>query len=301
MNIKDRIFTISPYFELILRHFYWNKYLHKLLKKIISFLKSSSIKENKNFNIDDIFDTLSKNNINNGSLIILHSSYETLSKTGLSPKEIINKFINYLGEDGTLAMNAARIIKKDKIEDVEVYNLQSSRVWTGVLPAIMVKDPRSYISKFPINSMVAIGKLASNMMENNIKIDYLSSCGPHSSWNFCYENNAEIIGIGIDLVHSLTMIHVAEETINWPVKNWFTDRNFKIIDNDNTIYLKIKDRKLKWGQKHFAERTLYKDLLNNSILKIFKINSIEIQFINSKQLIEYLYKKNSKGYPYFFL
>ena len=122
--------------------------------------------------------------------------------------------------------------------------------------------------------MVSIGKLASNMMENNIQTDNLSSCGPNSSWNFCFENNADIIGIGIDLVHSLTMIHVAEETINWPIKNWYIDRSFKIIDNEKIVYLKIKDRNPKWGKKHFAERTLYKDLINNNILKIINNNGI---------------------------
>ena len=300
MNYKDRLFTISTYFELIFRYFYWNKYLHKSIIKSITLLQSSSKKEINSFDINDIFNTLSKYNIHKGSLIILHSSYDILSKTGLSPKEIINRFISYLGEDGTLAMNAARIIKKDKIENVEVYDLQNSRVWTGVLPAIMIKDPRSYISKFPINSMVAIGKQASNMMENNIKTDNLSSCGPNSSWNFCFENNADIIGIGIDLVHSLTMIHVAEETMNWPIKNWYIDRTFKIIDNEKIVYLKIKDRNPKWGKKHFAERTLYKDLINNNILKIINNNGIEIQIINSIQLIDFLNRKNKKGYPYFF-
>jgi aminoglycoside 3-N-acetyltransferase len=299
MKFKDKIFTISPYFELLVRFFYWNKYLHKFIKKY-TLLQRPAINKIAPFDIDVIFNTLSKNNIHNGSLIILHTSYDILSKTGLSPIEIINRFVNYLGDDGTLAMNAARILKKDELEDVEVYNVQYSRVWTGVLPAIMIKDPRSKISKFPINSMVAIGKLAPSIIESNIKTDYLTSCGPYSSWNFCFENNAEIIGIGIDLVHSLTMIHVAEETINWPIKDWYIERNIKLIDNNKITYLKIKDRNPKWGKKYFAERTLYKDLLNNNILKLISINNLEIQIINSKALINFLKMKNSKGYPYFF-
>jgi aminoglycoside 3-N-acetyltransferase len=299
MNFIDKIFTLSPYLELLFRYLYWNKYLNKFIKKY-SLLQRPSIKNIGTFDIDVIFNTFSRNNIHNGSLIVLHTSYEILSKSGLSPIEIINRFVNYLGEDGTLAMNAARIFKKDELEDAEVYNVNSSRVWTGVLPAMMVKDTRSKISKFPINSMVAIGKLASRMMENNIKTDYLSSCGPYSSWNFCFENNADIIGIGIDLVHSLTMIHVAEETMDWPIKNWYIERNFKIIENNKITYLKIKDRNPKWGKKHFAERTLYNDLLSNNILKLIKINDLEIQIINSNSLINFLNTKNSKGYPYFF-
>jgi aminoglycoside 3-N-acetyltransferase len=297
MTLKDKLFSISPYVEVGIRFFYWNRHFHSILKNL--FLKNSASKIN-NFNFDLIFDILSNNNIGSSSLIILHSSYDILNKSGLSPSEIINRFLEFLGNEGTLAMNAARIIKKDVLEDVEVYNIQKSRVWTGVLPAIMVKDPRAFISKFPINSMVAIGKLASNMMENNTKSDYLSSCGPNSSWNFCYQNNAHIIGIGIDLVHSLTMIHVAEETKSWPINNWYIERSFKIIDNEKVSYLKIIDRDTKWGKKHFAERTLYKDLINNNILKICKIDNIEIQIINSKDLIDFLNKKNSKGYPYFF-
>ena len=89
MKYKDRLFTISPYFELFFRYFYWNKYLHKLIIKSIILLKRSSKKEIHSFDINDIFNTLSEYNIQKGSLIILHSSYDILSKTGLSPKEII--------------------------------------------------------------------------------------------------------------------------------------------------------------------------------------------------------------------
>ena len=301
MKFKDRLFSISPYFELTFRSLYWNKYLHKYVKKFIKLFTYSKKMKINNINIDEIFNVLENNNINSGSILILHSSYEILNKTGLNPQEIIDRFIKYLGEDGTLAMNAARIIKKDELENIEVYDIQRSRVWTGVLPAVMVKDPRSYISKFPINSMVAIGNHASKMMENNIAKNYLTSCGHNSSWNFCYEHNANIIGIGIDLVHSLTMIHVAEETKSWPINNWYVERKFKIIDNDNIHYLKIFDRDPKWGKKNFAERTLFRDLLNNNILRIIDINGIKIQIINSIDLINFLNKNNQNGYPYFFL
>ena len=53
-----------------------------------------------------------------------------------------------------------KLLKKN-IENCNlIYDIHKSRVWTGVLPHIMVKDPRAEISEFPFNPIVALGKYA---------------------------------------------------------------------------------------------------------------------------------------------
>ena len=59
--------------------------------------------------------------------------------------------------------------------------------------------------------MAALGPLAEQIIKNNLDGYEPLPCGVNSSWKFCADNNAKILALGVDMAHSLTMIHVAEE------------------------------------------------------------------------------------------
>lgn len=302
-SLKNRILSISPIVELIIRFIYW-KLLKKYINKTwINNFKSDKKITKKQINFDLIINELKSLNILPGSILILHSSFEQIANAKLSPNEVIDKFLNYLGNEGTLAMNAARILNKSPHDNVLTYDINKSRVWTGVLPSMMIKRKNAEISKYPFNSMVAIGHHAKAMMKNNLNGEFLSSCGKNSSWNYCFENDAYILGLGIDLTHSLTMIHVAEESFfeTWPQQDWFEEKKLRIIDNEFENIISVYERKEKWGKLHFAERTLCEDLVRDNILTIKEIEGVSIEVINSTKLINYLREKNKNGYPYFFI
>ena len=163
--------------------------------------------------------------------------------------------------------------------------------------------PEAVISRFPLNTLVAIGPLAKPMMENNLIEGLPTACGINSAWKFCLDNNAYIIGLGIDLTGCLTMIHSAEDILDnkWPIKNWYRKRIFKIIDKEFETIKIVRERHPKWGTLHWAGRTLCKDLIKNNILQTQNIDGITIEVLKSKDLIDFLNSKNSKGYPYFFV
>jgi aminoglycoside 3-N-acetyltransferase len=294
--LLNDLLSSSPYLEVLVRHIYWRGlFFRKYSKKRFSQISNTF------YDINKLFNFLGDSGIQKGQILILHSSYDSLKNTKLTPNQIINKFVDFLGPDGTLAMNAGRTLGNKDEHGFISYDLNNSRVWTGVLPAFLVKYKNAVISKFPINSMVAIGPHSNEMMKNNIAGKFPTSCGPNSSWKYCLDNNAWIVGIGIDLTHSLTMIHVAEECAeNWPIKDWYDSQSYRIIDSQIVGEVTIKFRKEKWGKLHFAERTLYRDLLKNDILKKITIDGLNVELINSKSLIEFLKNKNKNGYPYFF-
>ncbi|OHT44639.1 AAC(3) family N-acetyltransferase [Flavobacterium tructae] len=305
-SVVNKILSLSPYVELFVRKIYWNNI------KLSSNLKKRSIQQSvelKDFN--KVKRQLTDFGLNKGDILILHGSYEAIEKTGKTPNNIIDELLELVGDEGTLAMNAARVFPEEKSKDnyidadyanqIVTYNVRKSRVWTGVLPFCMLRYKESKVSRFPINPMVAIGKYASQMMEENISGELNSSCGVNSSWKFCADRNAVIVGLGTDLTHSLTIMHVAEEIMgeNWPVDDWYRERTFNVIDNDFEEIVKVKERKPKWGTLHFAERTLCKDLLKIGILKTTIIDGVLVEFLKSKELIEFLNSKNRNGYPYF--
>ena len=151
--------------------------------------------------------------------------------------------------------------------------------------------------------MVAEGPLASQIMKDNLKGNSPLPCGVNSSWNNCVEHNGIIIGLGTDLTHSLTMIHVAEDVLdeNWPVQNWYREKHFKIVDGEIEINKTLRERKPHWGALHYGERTLCKDLISLGIMKSTIIDGVIVEILNSKELISFLNSKNKKGYPYFWV
>lgn len=301
----NKVLAFSPKLEIFVRKIYW-KYIYKLSFKYVRGKQKSLL-----YDFNKITNQLINFGLRKGDVLVLHASYDKLKKTGKSPNDIINNLLSLIGEKGTLVMNSARkfpeeSIKNDYINseynnETVVYDLKKSRVWTGVLPHFMLKHKDSKVSRFPINPVVAIGYHSSKIIENNISEDFSSSCGKNSSWKYCVDKNALVVGLGTDLTHSLTILHVAEELMGskWPIDNWFRNRKFRVIDKDFDKIINVKERRPKWGAMHFAERTLCKDLLSSGILKTINIDGVILQALRAKDLIDFLNSRNENGYPYF--
>ena len=86
---------------------------------------------------------------------------------------------------------------------------------------------------------------------------------------------------------------------NWPIKDWYRERKFKIINGNQIEYKIIRERKPIWGSLHWAGRTLANDLIKHNVVKSICINGVIVEIINSKELELFLNSKNKNGYPYF--
>lgn len=303
-TIYNKIALSSPKMEVVLRKLYWNNY--KLLNR---FKPKSSLKpaEAVKIDFDKIIEHLRSQGIGEGTLLIVHSSYGAIKGSGLSPDEMIDKLLALIGPTGTLAMPVIRHyaeeppveqeIKSNLDDVVSIYDVESTPITTGVLPKRLHARPESVTSRFPLNPMCALGPLAKEMMADNINSN--SPHDEHSAWKFCADHNAIIIGLGIDLAHYLTMIHVAEEAYSgWPIKDWFRKRNFIIKDGDFEMKKTVLERRPQWGMLHLADKLYTKDFKENGILIENTVESTRIGVIESPKLIAYLNSRKAEGYPY---
>jgi len=300
-EIYNKLALLSPKMEVVLRKIYWNNY--KLLSR---FKPQSSLKPAATVKIDfdKIIDYLRTQGIGEGTLLVVHSSYGAVKGSGLSPDEIIDELLGLIGPTGTLAMpvvrhfNVEESINDKTVENIEcVYDVQNTPITTGVLPIRLHARNGSVTSRFPLNPMCAIGPLAKEMMADNL--NGTSPHDEHSAWKYCADHNAIILGLGIDLAHYLTMIHVAEEAYpGWPIKDWFRKRNFIIKDCDFQTQKTVLERRNKWGMLHLADKLYTKDFKENGILIENNIESTRIGVIESQKLIQYLNGRKSEGYPY---
>lgn len=303
-DLYNKIALTNPRMEVALRTIYWRNY--KLLNR---FRPKRNIRPNESIHIDfdAILNYLRNKGVGEGSLLVVHSSYGALKGSGLSPEQIIDKLLSLVGPSGTLAMPVIRHYReepavedelKTNLDDVwSVYDVRDTPITTGALCKALHKREDSVTSRFPLNPMCAVGALAVEMMSDNI--NGISPHDTHSAWKYCHDHNAIILGLGIDLAHYLTMLHVAEESYpNWPIKDWFRKRNFIIKDGDFEVRKTVLERRPKWGMLHLADKRYTKDFKDSGILIEKTIESTVVGLIESQKLISYLNERKSSGYPY---
>ena len=314
-KIYNSLAFLSPRIEVKLRQLYWKN--NARLSQYNPNKHNASVNEEAGNNVSVdfnlILEQLKQWGVKEGSLLVVHSSYDNLKCTGLSPVDIIKKLRELIGETGTLAMPVIRSYKEEpsaieRMKDTYrppkcVYNVRRTPVSSGLLPTFLMRTPGAQVSLHPLNPMCAVGPLAEEMMKGNIDGRNPSPHGPSSAWKFCLDHDAIIVGLGTDLRHHNTMTHVAEEAFGdwyWSDEEWFNLRDFTIERNgEDPIELTVRERKPLWGMLHQAEMNRYRDFLNNEIIKTKTFGNILVELEYSQKLISYLRSKNKKGYPYF--
>lgn len=313
-TLYHRIVLLHPRIEVILRQIYWHN--SKCLGRFNPNKESNmSIKDKQleNVDFDSILEQLRDWGVKDGSLLIVHSSYDSLKATGLTPLEIIVKLKNLIGETGTLAMPVIRSYREEPDATQKLlssyrppkctYNPRRTPVSSGLLPTFLMRMPEAEISLHPLNPLCAVGPLAKDMMRDNISGTLPSPHGKDSSWKFCLDNNAIVIGLGTNLRHHNTIGHVAEEAYGdwcWNDEDWYNKRDFVIQKSkQESIEITVRERKPLWGMLHQAELNRYNDLIKNNVLMSRSFGNVLLELEVSQDLIKFLRSKNKNGYPYF--
>lgn len=310
-TIYHKLVLSSPQVEVALRCLYWNNV--KTLKK---FRGSSTVgvqmDEAKPIDFDKIIAHLRDNGVNKDDIMIIHSSFNALKGAKLSPEEVIDKLYSLVDEGGSLAMPAIRSFEEESnygdyienyMDDVAqhfttIYNVYQSPVTAGLLPFTLMRYDDAEISRFPLNPLTAIGTHAEAMMEHNIEGELPTAHGPNSAWAYCADHDAWNIGIGVDIKDYLTIFHVSQEVPEWPVKDWYFERDFIIKKSKRETPLRIRERKHIWT-KYIAETNFYNDLIKAGILKTAVVDGVPVYMCRSKGLFKFIKEQKNPSYPYF--
>ena len=305
------VVRLSPLVEVVFRIFYWKvfrKYFAGYVRKNVSKKPMRPIPldwELSQF-MSQVF---LHSGFKTGDTVVIHSSFSELKVFGLNPDQLLDSILNFIGEESTLVIPAIQIypneLTKTELSEADlmaaryVYDPESKRIWTGALAKSLISRKGSVRSLHPLNSVVAFGPKASWICADNERCPYPNGTG--SAWDRIDKLNALIFGIGIDLTHSLTMIHTAEDRKGeryWPVDDWYMDRIFLLKDGEDLKEIPVKERRHIWGRLFFAERNLANDLEQLGILKKLKYHSIDIEYLKSNELLQFLNSRNNNGYPY---
>lgn len=312
-SMLDRAMASSPHVEMVVRRLYRSSYFNNFLSKFKSKKKASGQTVPRKIDFERITDHLINKGIKKGDILIVHSGFKPLKPSGLSPEEIVQKLKDLVGETGTLVMPVIRKYPESPpesealtadISDIRfTYDVQNSKVWTGIIPKTLMHMEGSVTSRFPLNTVTANGPHGQVMIADNLKEDKPTPNGQYSPWKYCTDHNAWVVSLGVDMAHSLTMIHTVEDVkkFDWPIKKWYREKHFTIIDGDFKQDKTVLERRPQWGMLHYAERTLSKDLLSSQVMSSSSVDGVGIEVLRSMDLYEFLNSRNSNGYPYFWL
>ena len=310
-TLYKKIALLSPYAEVILRKLYWHNVVWLNRFRPQERKTDALATETRPFDFEKIIAFIKENGVKEGSLLLVHSSYDMLKGAGLKPNEIISRLREIIGENGTLAMPVIRRYKdypqpeewlKTDFSTVEcTYDPKKTPIISGLLPSMLLREKDSVVSLHPLNTLAAVGPLAQQMMEHNIDGDKPTPHGPNSSWKFCADHNAIILALGVNMAHHLTIAHVAEDCFeDWPFQDWYNDLRFNILLPDNTVKkIVVRERKPCWGLFHDAELNQEKELHQAGLIVSTEINGIPISMMHSESLISFMKNHKHKGFPYY--
>lgn len=295
---KEKLLGWTPHIEVLIRRIYYsnNTLIEKFKNK--RSVESGRVVPETTVSADKskIFSYIESLNIKKGDILIVHSSSDEMNKVGIEPIELIKYLRSLIGEEGTLVLPAFPLFANDK---EKVYNPRRTLCSTGLMPNLFIRMPGVIRSQFPWNSLAAQGPHAEKMMQNNLQTDLAHGIG--SAWEYCMNNNAKILLLGVKSSHTTTMVHAAEDILDdkWPIADWYENQSIIVKNKNEEKCINIRVRKQKWV-KYNASWYRSTQLKKNRLLSEIEVEGFNIGFIeDSKKMVDFIIDRTLKHKAFF--
>lgn len=168
-------------------------------------LEKAKKKYQEKYTAKDILDSLIKNGLKKGDTLFIHSSWDQFFNYEGTPKELIDTLLEYLTEEGTLAMPCFPAIQ----DNTKIFNVKRTPSGAGFLTEMFRRYKGTTRSISLNHSVCAIGKNAEFLTKDHHKS--ITSWDEMSPYYRLKEVDALIVGLGVG--HNLevaTALHCVE-------------------------------------------------------------------------------------------
>jgi len=272
MGIKKLIFRILPVDVFIsLRTVY-----RRILKKIYKPLSEQDFR-----NI--LHDRLG---VREGSVLFIHSSIDALN-IQFSVYWLFEILLESVGDSGTLVFPAWHFTHRaeDYLAKDLVFDVKRSPSVLGLLSEIARRYPSAVRSIHPINSIVAIGRNAGDIISEHGKSIY--PCDESSPYYKIMKYNGIIIGIGVD-TNFISFVHCPEDVLKrqFPIKTRL-DKVFdaKVKMTDGSVKI-VKTLAAHPQIKNNDITAFMNKYVNKSVCENFRIRGNRFFVAHSRELFD---------------
>jgi aminoglycoside 3-N-acetyltransferase len=224
--------------------------------------------------------------IKQGSVVFIHSSVDTLN-IDFSVYRLLEILLETVGKDGTLVFPAWHftIRAEDYLTKGQVFDVRRSPSALGLLSELARRHPAAIRSVHPINSIVAIGKHALEIVGEHGTSVY--PCDETSPYFKIIGHNGIIAGLGVD-TNFLSFVHCPEDVLKkqFPVKTRL-DKVFeaKVKLPDGSIRI-IKTLVAHPQIKHHDINSFLKKYIHTEVCENFTLKGNRFFVARSKELFD---------------
>lgn len=175
-----------------------------------------------------IADDLKKLGVNDGDVIMMHTSIKGLHMPDITPKDIFDGLNIALGESGTLLVPALSYISVT-LQNPK-FDVKNTESCIGAFPEYFRKNVAQVRSLHPTHSVCAYGRLAKEMTKEHIKDN--TPVGENSPFRLLCKENGKILMLGCTLLTN-TFMHGVEEYANASYPLAKDPVTYTLIDKNN--------------------------------------------------------------------
>lgn len=298
LSILEKIGWVEPVFRV-----FFEKYptLKRIVKrKRVKYSQGLMQEQYKKVNINywESYKKKIEKEINSDDIILIHSAMDGLDKIGISPTECLNFLKNLVKEKQcTIVMACFPITNlKPPNEKSRPYDPKKTLCWTGMLSNAFIADKDCIRTRFPYNSLAAIGPKAEDMMAYDLDAKLVYD--KNSAWQYCYHHHAKIFFMGVKASGSNTMgIHMLPDFMGeeWPIDGWYKEKNYKVRIDNKIIEVPVISQRGFW-YKYVMEEGTSGRLKKAGILEEQSIGGCNLGVVSDcHDMLDYLASEVKKG------
>ncbi|WP_062766511.1 AAC(3) family N-acetyltransferase [Sphingopyxis terrae] len=314
IGFAHRVLARIPLAEVAVRQLYWRVPLARRAAQKLASMKGGKAKAppapQPRLSLADLIELLGRLGIGADDMLIVHAGSIVVEATGETPRAINTALRALLGPKGTLAMPGFPTFRSepsmaDQIAGgaalpVHDYDPARTPLWTGLLAMDLLRTPGAVRSSFPINPLIAIGADVPAMFAAEWDAALPTACGGGSGWEYAVARGAKILMLGVDVAHSLTLNHHAEDAYpdSWPIAGWYRERIYRVRVDGTWSERRVLERDPRWAL-HYAERALNQAMTENGHMQQVTIGGLTVSLIDARAHIAFLNTQKSAAFPYF--
>lgn len=312
-GLAHRVLARMPLAEIAIRQIYWRvplarRVAHKLASAAGSRSKPPAA-PHASAPLSELIDLLKLLGIGAGDMLIVHAGSKVIEAVGEQPRAINIALRDLIGARGTLAMPGFPLFRSEPpmadqiagcVLPIHDYDPARTPLWTGLLAMDLLRTPGAMRSSFPINPLIAIGADVPKMFEAEWDEALPTACGRGSAWDYAVARGAKILMLGVDVAHSLTLNHQAEDGYldSWPIAGWYREREYRVRIDGEWSERRVRERDPRWAL-HYGEHALTANMIENGDLQQAILGDLSVSLVDARAHIAFLNARKAAAFPYF--
>lgn len=258
----------------------------------------------KKYTADDLVSEMCKMGMKNGSVVFVHSSMtEFYNYTGTG-KELIEKIIDIIGEEGTLMMpaypkNKSKLMKLYEIDKEQIaFDVNNTPSGAGYLTEVFRTFPGVKRSVHLQHSVCAYGKLADYFTnEHHLSITAWDEKSPYFKMS---QMDTLVFAFGLPYFLG-TIIHCTESLLRKKYKYFsiFFDTKYSYKYKDENGNINIHESLTHNFERRRSKRKIITKYFDKNEYHVAKISNLRVEMVNAKYTLELFLELAEKGITMF--